>query len=432
MTSPATPAVITYVTTDDFNDAVQQLKMKFDDLDQKFAVTGSTFGEIQKAWQVKNDEMNEAAQRIMAIENTFENQLKGLPAELANVQSLMMSLQNKITSLESGNIPASTSGMGSAKEAEFEKKIHNLEKNMINLQVKIDSYENKAGNEPGGQRKTSLYDLKKMDPGKFADSEDLVFQAWRDDMELIVGKTDKDFKQILHETRKSTTELKEAEIKSKFPEFDWCKVKELHTYLELKTAGEARQIVKNHGGEDENGLEAWRALHDRYEPRTITTDTAMMTKVFETVKREVKDVKEVPAVISELEDRARKYNTTSRSGIFPVESLKGLLMTVLPTEAKTFMSQHSGLPWIEYRAKVLEFVYHATAGAAPMIHAVDEGCGVHHEEEWGAEYGINGVFQKGKGGKASGGKGFPGQCFICKGYGHKAADCPHNTKGKGK
>ena len=117
----------------------------------------------------------------------------------------------------------------------------------------------------------------------------------------------------------------------------------------------------------------------------------MMTKVFEITRKELKDVKEVPAIISEMEDKVRNYNVMSKAGPFPGNSMKGILMTVLPTDVKTFMSQHSNLPWLEYRAKVLEFVYRATSGNALMLQNVEkdnkeaENAEQRQAEEWPAQ-----------------------------------------------
>ena len=58
-------------------------------------------------------------------------------------------------------------------------------------------------------------------------------------------------------------------MKVKHPEVNKKSVKELRTYLEMKTVGKSRSTVKTHDGEKENGLEAWRVLHEKFEPRAI-------------------------------------------------------------------------------------------------------------------------------------------------------------------
>ena len=57
------------------------------------------------------------------------------------------------------------------------------------------------------------------------------------------------------------------------PAFNGSQVKELHTYSEMMGAGKGRSSVVIHCGE-ENGLEVWRALGERCEPRTVQTETA--------------------------------------------------------------------------------------------------------------------------------------------------------------
>ena len=76
-------------------------------------------------------------------------------------------------------------------------------------------------------------------------------------------------------------------------------------------------------------------------------------------------------------------------------------MTVLPSEVKAFMSEYSNLSWLDYRAKVREFVELTKTGAAPMISSTemwDEIPDVSCEDyEWNEEQDINGISQKGKG-----------------------------------
>ena len=116
----------------------------------------------------------------------------------------------------------------------------------------------------------------------------------------------------------------------------------------MKTASEKRSIVKTHGADEENGKEAWRALHERYEPTTIQTETAMITKVSATAKKEIRDAKEVPPVISELEGKVRTFFRSGGSGPVPPVSVKGSL------HDDCAVSQHSSLSWMDLCAKALD------------------------------------------------------------------------------
>ena len=57
-----------------------------------------------------------------------------------------------------------------------------------------------AGSVSEGASGGSLFDVKNMDQGK---SEELTFQTWKDDVQLIVGKIDKDFTNTLQEASKA-------------------------------------------------------------------------------------------------------------------------------------------------------------------------------------------------------------------------------------
>ena len=67
-------------------------------------------------------------------------------------------------------------------------------------------------------------------------------------------------------------------------------------------------MVKTHCSEQENGIEAWRALHETYEPRTIQTETTMMPKVLKIARTESWDAEDVPSADTEVEDRVRRFN----------------------------------------------------------------------------------------------------------------------------
>ena len=109
----------------------------------------------------------------------------------------------------------------------------------------------------------------------------------------------------------TTAEVTESEMKTAYLAFNWLR-----------------------GGDEEDGLEVWRALHERYEPRTIQTGTSTMTKVFETAKTDIKEVKKVPSAASELTDQVRNLSRFRRSRFCPTVN-QGNAHHNLLAEAKT-------------------------------------------------------------------------------------------------
>ena len=115
------------------------------------------------------------------------------------------------------------------------------------------------------------FDVRKMQLGMFEDVPEVHFQTSRDGVELIVARLTRQ-PDINH---RGEGERREDKVPSG---------------------------ANTHGGEEENGLEARRALHERYQPGRRQTRTAVMTRVFEIAKREIREVKEVLSVNSELEE----------------------------------------------------------------------------------------------------------------------------------
>ena len=119
---------------------------------------------------------------------------------------------------------------------------------------------------------------------------------------MLAGRTN-DIKSRQQETRKANSKAVGSDAKTKNLYCKWKQVKERHPYREMNTAGGARRIEEAHYSDEENGLEAWRALHERFGPSTLRTEAAMTTKVFEVAKKETREVKEVPSAIIESEDK---------------------------------------------------------------------------------------------------------------------------------
>ena len=143
---------------------------KFQDLDKKFDFTG------------RPQECLEGEKVIVAAAG------KMLDMEAAR--------QTQLDNLNKKGQSSIATGTNSSKEAEHDNKIKIREQEVA-------------------QMKAQMFNVKKMDPGKFEDNKELTFQVWRDDVGLLVRKIDKGFKNILQEAKKAAAEVLEKNATSR-------------------------------------------------------------------------------------------------------------------------------------------------------------------------------------------------------------------------
>ena len=111
-------------------------------------------------------------------------------------------------------------------------------------------------------------------------------------------------------------------------------------------------MAKLHLGDDENGLEAWRALHERHDSRTLF----------------VGNRNDDECVSDRTGERRRKFHQSSVSWTtrwdtsegqegadqFPTASTMVVLMSIVPCGGEVLHAVNStSLSWMDHRAKIL-------------------------------------------------------------------------------
>ena len=108
---------------------------------------------------------------------------------------------------------------------------------------------------------------------------------------------------MLEKARKSEEEVDQ----SWFDDFDdcwWDRADQLWRLLRRFSEGEARRVIMSVASD--NGLDAWRKLHQQFEPSVVMREAQAMAQFTGMVNRRVKNPAETRAMMLELEERARR------------------------------------------------------------------------------------------------------------------------------
>ena len=190
------------------------------------------------------------------------------------------------------------------------------------------------------------------------------------------------------------------------------------------------------GVREENGFQAWRALHQRFGPSVAAKQGRVMCDLSAMVAKPAKTTSETRALVVELERRIRLAEDVT-GDVLGDGHVKSILAAVLDpvTRAHTSAYQGVGTSYQELKRVVLEFANNNLAntssvnkpsGPDPMQIGKCTTCHVdeeEHEEEESEE--VAGELSA---------VAAHAQCYQCGGYGHLARTCPtpKGAKGGGK
>ena len=237
----------------------------------------------------------------------------------------------------------------------------------------------------------------------------------------------------------------------------------VYNILVTKLKGEAFNIASS--VRDGCGLESWRLIMKRYEPRTLGTKRALLKKIFN--MKAAKKVEEIEKNLLQLEEIYTRYETMSKEKL--PEDIKTVIMTELCTpELKEHLEfNNKDISYKDTREAIMAYVERKRKDplTAMEVGNHEEETGWWEEGEYDYQYQFDGEqyhnevnysgfagkgkgpswYGKGKGkgpmkggGKSSpnikgGGKdkgkgkgkkgGFQGECHWCGKWGHTASRC---------
>ena len=188
------------------------------------------------------------------------------------------------------------------------------------------------------------------------------------------------------------------------------------------------------GVREDNGWEAWRRLHEQFEPGSLMKEAQVMSQFTNMVNRRGKSPAETRTLMVELEERSKRVEEVTGEAVEAKHEMS-VIVGILDAETLKHTAQYQGAKANVQvlKRKVMDFVNLVSSGSgksdAMDIDRVEgraeewpetEGtCGICYEEEVG-DYAHDGIYGLGE------------RCFECGGTGHYARECPNKGKSKGK
>ena len=114
------------------------------------------------------------------------------------------------------------------------------------------------------------------------------------------------------------------------------KWKDLYRLLEHRTEGEARKVVT--GVKEENGFEAWRRLHKRFEAGMGSRIGGAMQDFTDMLRKPASSPLETPGLITELLDKMQKLEDISGKSIDDMHA-KSILIGIMDPITKQMTSR---------------------------------------------------------------------------------------------
>ena len=231
-------------------------------------------------------------------------------------------------------------------------------------------------------------------------------------------------KVVMEEVAYSEQEITRELLKDaayRFPQVqgDLEQWKHLYRALEKLTEGEAAKIVST--VKDENGFEAWRQLHVRFEPELEAQKNKVLTDLHDIDA--ANNIEETKLKVVELKVRIARAEDILGVAIQEIQKKTALLRIIDPITRQHTARLRGGFN--EFYIEVMAFANNAGAGATKDVdkaHAVKE---KNEDFEETYDYDYESLNAVGGGGKGKG-------CFNCGSPDHWKSECPYPPKGTGK
>ena len=373
---------------------------------------------------------------------TLENSLERIVNLEERIAAYVLNMQNMQATVEA-NFEARLAGVESAHAALYDaadQTISTLTRKVMDLEQRdIGGMTGGkgAGGQGGGKGDKSLLHPKNMLPDKLKGNDG--WKSWKSDVEDYCEEMQPGMKHFLEESRKS----KETIGLDNLFNMDagmWGKKATLYRFLKRYTEGEANQVVVS--VQEENGWEAWRCLHEMFEPSMAMKNAQVSFQFTSMISHRAKNAMETRAKLVEFRAKAQRVKDVTGKEV-GYDHKCSVLMGILDGDTVKHIGNalkedcddnaRNESNFRETMRIVMEYV-NITGGLGKAGDSMDLGRVQEKEkeeeeaaagEEWGGEEGEE---DWGQWGQAN---GLGEKCFNCNGYGHYQRECPH-PKGKGK
>lgn len=305
-------------------------------------------------------------------------------------------------------------------------------------------------NRLAAMKKPSIIDSRGIGKPAQFDNKESTFSVWSKKVENFYLGVHSDMELVLEWTLEQTTGALPSDADLHFDGSDTSqprvddvesKAAQLYTLLTQLTDGESFDIVNNAG--KNNGLEAWRKLHRRFDPATGGRRRNMLREIINPGR--CKHESQLYGALERWEELVQRYERKLGRPLDDDLKMAAIESLVTPELEKHLMMNASRLTTYETMREEVVLYIETRTGARMKFEtrARDDRPNDPMDTDSFVRKGDKGKSKgkgkdskgKGRGGGKSGGKGdnkakFEGECHNCGKYGHMAKDC-WNKDGKG-
>ena len=199
------------------------------------------------------------------------------------------------------------------------------------------------------------------------------FVSWAKRYKIIAGSKDPRYRLILEYAGNSNVPITMDMVQQMTIHNAEDLVRDLYASLMVTTSQEPQKMVEN--TVEENGAEAWRQLHVRFDHQSAQSNLALMNKILNPDK--VRKLADVPYAIAKWEDLVKRQENRTKEAVLLDSTRRAIIVNLCPEpmgdHLRTNMDRYD--TYVKLKAAIQEYLDNKVQQSTPMdIDMAEETC----------------------------------------------------------